>query len=467
MSKRSEEGWVKREIEGCEFGDRRLGRRFEKVLSALSGQIGSSLSVACQDWANTKAAYRFLANERVSEREILAGHFQATRDRVAATQGPLLVLHDTTEFSFKRQEQTVIGLLRKLPMQSAFGAQVVACGILMHSSLVVTTDGVPLGLSAIKFWTRKRFKGTDALKRKINPTRVPIETKESIRWLENLQYSTALVGEPQRCIHIGDRESDIYELFCLAQEQNTQFLFRLCVDRVAGDGTSLISTLLAHAPVQGHYCLQVTDKQGKQRKAKLEIKFLPLVVHPPLYKKRAYPELTLTVIEARERGPVKNAERIVWKLLTNLPVRSLRSAIEKLSWYALRWKIETFHKILKSGCRAEESRLRTAERLVNLLAIFCILSWRVFWITMLRRAAPLLKASVVFTQAERQVLQYLQNKNALGRAPLDCYILQLAKLGGYLARATDPPPGTLVIWRGLSRLTDIQLGFSLFAKSCG
>lgn len=467
MRERNEEGWVKREIEGCEFGDRRLGRRFEKVLSALSGQMGSSLSVACQDWANTKAAYRFLANERVSEREILAGHFQATRDRVAATQGPLLVLHDTTEFSFKRQEQTAIGLLRKLPMQSAFGAQIVACGILMHSSLVVTTDGVPLGLSAIKFWTRKRFKGTDALKRKINPTRIPIETKESIRWLENLRQATALVGEPQRCIHIGDRESDIYELFCLAQEQNTQFLFRLCVDRVAGDGTSLISTLLSQAPVQGHYCLQVTDKQGKQRKAKLEIKFLPLVVHPPLYKKRAYPELTLTVIEARERGPVKNAERIVWKLLTNLPVRSLRSAIEKLSWYALRWKIETFHKILKSGCRAEESRLRTAERLVNLLAIFCILSWRVFWVTMLRRAAPLLQASVVFTQAERQVLQYLQNKNALGRAPLDCYILQLAKLGGYLARATDPPPGTLVIWRGLSRLTDIQLGFSLSEKSCG
>jgi hypothetical protein len=149
---------------------------------------------------------------------------------------------------------------------------------------VVTTDGVPLGLGAIKFWTRKRFKGTDALKRKINPTRVPIETKESIRWLENLQHSTALLGEPQRCFHIGDRESDIYELFCLAQKQNTQLLFRMCVDRVAGDGTTLISTLLSHAPVKGHYSLQVTDKRGKLREAKLEIKFLPLVVHPPQYK---------------------------------------------------------------------------------------------------------------------------------------------------------------------------------------
>lgn len=104
----------------------------------------------------------------------------------------------------------------------------------MHSSLAVTTRGVPLGLAAIKFWTRKKFKGYDALKRKINPTRVPIEEKESYRWLENLRQSTALFGEPQRCIHVEDRESDIYELFCLAYELQTNFLVRTCVDRLAG-----------------------------------------------------------------------------------------------------------------------------------------------------------------------------------------------------------------------------------------
>jgi Transposase Tn5 dimerisation domain len=129
--------------------------------------------------------------------------------------------------------------------------------------------------------------------------------------------------------------------------------------------------------------------------------------------------------------------------------------------------IETFHKILQSGCRVEESRLRTAERLVNLLAIFCILSWRVFWVTMLRRATPHLQASVVFTPSALWLLQSLQTRNAVGRASLDCCILQIAKLGGYLARATDSPPGPLVIWRGLTRLTDIQLGFSLGEKSCG
>ena len=99
----------------------------------------------------------------------------------------------------------------------------------MHSSLTVTTDGLPLGLTAVKFWNRKKFKGSAALKRKVNPTRVPIEKKESIRWLENLKQSTELLGEPERCIHIGDRESDIYELFCTGREIGTHFLVRTCV----------------------------------------------------------------------------------------------------------------------------------------------------------------------------------------------------------------------------------------------
>jgi transposase Tn5 family protein len=128
---------------------------------------------------------------------------------------------------------------------------------------------------------------------------------------------------------------------------------------------------------------------------------------------------------------------------------------------------QRFHKILKSGCRAEDSRLRTAERLVNLRALFSILSWRVFWVTRLGRAALPFKAPVVFTRAQLQILQCLHRNPSVGRTSLEGCILQLAKLGGYLARATDPPPGIFVIWRGLARLTDIQLGFALVEKSCG
>jgi hypothetical protein len=142
-------------------------------------------------------------------------------------------LHDTTEFSFTRDTPEGIG---RLSFVKGRHVTHTVCGLLMHSSLVVTTGGVPLGLAAVKFWTRKKFKGTNALKKRVNPTRVPIEQKESVRWLDNLKQATTRLGNPARCIHVGDRESDIFELFCAASEAETHFLVRTCVDRLAGQG---------------------------------------------------------------------------------------------------------------------------------------------------------------------------------------------------------------------------------------
>src|SRR5436853_5742375 len=223
----------------------RLGDRFRKLLAQIGSAMGRSIPLVCQDWANTKAAYRFLSNDRVSEADILAGHFQSTRDRTAATDGLVVVLHDTTEFSYTRENSDAIGITKSINSGRDKAGRLrshTVCGILMHSSLAVTTEGLPLGLAAVKFWTRKKFKGTAALKKKINPTRVPIEKKESIRWLENLKQSTELLDDPGRCVHIGDRESDIYELFCAAQEIGTHFLVRACVDRLAGTGITQLQT---------------------------------------------------------------------------------------------------------------------------------------------------------------------------------------------------------------------------------
>jgi hypothetical protein len=69
--------------------------------------------------------------------------------------------------------------------------------------------GLPLGLAAVKFWTRKAFKGTNELKRRVNPTRIPNGEKESVRWVDNLVATTALLGEAGRYVHIGDREADL------------------------------------------------------------------------------------------------------------------------------------------------------------------------------------------------------------------------------------------------------------------
>ena len=455
---------MQQELVGCQFADERLGKRFSMVLKQLAEGTAESIPLACQDWANTKAAYRFFANERVSEADILAGHFRATRERTATVGGTLLVLHDTTEFSYPREN---IGLLHRSrnPGRSPHPL----CGISMHSSLVVTAAGLPLGLSAVKFWTRRAFKGTNALKRRVNMTRIPIGEKESVRWVDNLVATTALLGEAGRCVHIGDREADIYELFCAANDVGAHFVIRSAYPRLVEDGTTKTDAAMEEVRVKGLHRITVRDKDDEASEAVLELRYRRMRVLAPVAKQTDYGPLELTMICAEERGTPKGRERISWRLLTDLPVRSCEEAIEKLQWYALRWKIELFHKILKSGCRVEASRLRTAARLVNLIATCCVVAWRIFWLTMINRSQPTAEPTLALTQLELQLLDELVPDRSPPTHPptLSRSIIKIAQLGGYLARARDPAPGNIVMWRGLARLTDIAIGYSLRSENEG
>ena len=227
---------------------------------------------------------------------------------------------------------------------------------------------------------------------------------------------------------------------------------------------------MAEVRVQGLHRIILRDSKGNASEAVLEVRYRRIRVCPPIGKNKQYPELMLTIIHAQERGMPVGREKVDWKLITDLPVTSRKEAIEKLKWYSLRWKIEVFHKILKSGCKAEDSKLRTANRLVNLISVLTILSWRIFWMTMMNRAAPSASPEVAFTDTEIKLLDRLVSDklgdNVRSR-PISIYITKLARLGGYLARANDPPPGNMVVWRGLSRLTDIHLGFLLATTDVG
>ena len=237
-------------------------------------------------------------------------------------------------------------------------------------------------------------------------------------------------------------------------------------DRLAGDGGHTILAEMDEVAVKGLHRVQVRDEKGETISVTLEIRSKKIHVLPPIGKQKRYPPLDLTVIYATERGAPKGRKPIEWKLITDLPARTRAEAIEKIDWYAMRWKIEVFHKILKSGCKAEDSRLRTADRLANLMAVFCILSWRVFWLTMLNRAAPDAAPTLALTAAEIDLLDKLVADAGSRRCrpgTLSFYLTKLARLGGYLARASDPPPGNTVMWRGLSRLTDIGIGADIWA----
>jgi hypothetical protein len=462
--------WIEQELAASKLPDARLEKRLRHLVEQMAKGVGRSIPWACQDWAAAKAAYRFFSNGRVSEEQILAGHFSATRERLGCGEELFLIVHDTTEFSYKREDMAAVGLVSKGSVRKDSQGHPVyftTCGINLHSSLAVTLDGLPMGLTAVKFWSRKAFKGRKA-KRKAH--RAPIEEKESIRWLENLRSSTELLGQPQRCIHVGDQESDIFDLFGTAQQLGTHFLVRTRADRLADGGPDTVAETIGRSPRRGLYRIAVRNRKGEESEAVLEIRYRRMCIQTAKGKKKRYPDQMVTVIEAREQEMPPDRDRIDWKLITDLAVNSRQQAVEKVQWYALRWKIEIFHKILKSGCRAEQAKLRTASRLVNLLAVFCILSWRVFWLTMTNRIDPEADPGLVFTDLELRILERLAADRStvqLQQQGLSHYLIKLARLGGYLARNSDPPPGNETIWRGLTRLVDIQLGVIWGAEFVG
>lgn len=295
-----------RELVCSRFCDERLGRRFRRLARQLATKLGQSIPLACQDWPSTKAAYRFLSNPRVNEGAILAGHFQATRERMEVVQGSILVLPDTTQFTYARESPEAIGVLhRPYAGRGKDGRprQHTVCGVLMHSSLAVTTEGLPLGLTAIKFCTRSEFKGANALKRKVNPTRVPIEAKER----------GSLAGEPE------------------------------AVDRVARGAISV-------RPYRGsrkRHLRVVLRCPGKRH----EVPGAHLC-RPLGWRRQAHD----CGGDARREGEGDPSSRS--------PGRERDSAGSNGEG-EISWKVETFHKILKTGCRAGASRLRTAERIAN------------------------------------------------------------------------------------------------------
>ena len=248
--------WIDEELQACEFKDKRLKTRFTRLFSQMAENIGESLPTACQDWANTKAAYRFFSNPNLDEGEILAGHFQSTRERFQATDGLVLILHDTTEVTYKRGKPEKVGFTRKCGNRKGLFDQKIKramCGVLMHSSLLITTEGLPLGFTSKRFWSRDKFKNAKALYTKKNATRIPTEKKESYRWIENLRDSNALLGDPGRMIHVGDRESDIYEFFRASEDDGSHFLVRIKVNRRTEDETVTLHEVMKSAEKRGQH----------------------------------------------------------------------------------------------------------------------------------------------------------------------------------------------------------------------
>jgi Transposase Tn5 dimerisation domain len=378
---------------------------------------------------------------------LCVGHIEATYGRLA--QVPLvLAVQDTTEIDWTSHPATQgLGPLGHRACQ----------GLHVHSTLAVTPERVPLGLLAQQVWARDPA----AVGKRARRKQLPIGQKESQKWLTSLDAVFRARAEcPQtRFVSVGDREADVFDLLVAARPEHVELLIRAVWDRCVTAPEHYVWATVAAQPVVEELRLQV-PRRGPQpgRAARLALRYGPVTLCPPRHRKReGLPEGALWAVQVGEIAPPTAVEPIEWLLLTTVAVQTVDDARERVAWYACRWGIEVWHRILKSGCRIEARQLATAERLQRCLTLYSVIAWRVFYATMLARVVPEMPCSVLLEIAEWQALYC-----AISHCPtppdepptLGAAVRWIAQLGGFVGRRRDQP-GAETLWRGFQHLSDL------------
>lgn len=443
--------WCAEEFANVDLKDERLNRRCQELAADLAAQPTMPINQACEDWADTKAAYRFFDHAQVTLDSILAPHQQRTVERMS--QHPVvLTVQDTSFLNYTHHPKTkgVGAIGTKQQKQRGFG---------LHSTLALTTTGLPLGVLTQEIWARPLGQPS---KTPAECGRQPIEEKESYKWIKAFRQTLALAPTGVRTLTVCDREADIYEMFELADQEEAGLLVRARFNRALVD--EFLGKLWAkveQSAIAGQLRVHVpkSDKQP-ERDAVVSIRFTNVTLRPPWRpEQKKLPPVTLNAVLVREETPSAAVEEpIEWLLLTNWPVDNFEDAAQIVKWYRCRWQIEVFHKVLKSGCSIEECRLQTSERLFPFIALKSVIAWRLHWMTYVNRHEPATPCTVVLAEHEWQALYMrIHRTTALPDTPPTVReaVRWIGKLGGFLGRKRDGEPGITVIWRGWQRLHDL------------
>lgn len=482
-------GWAADEFREVELGDKRLDSRLIKLCDSFSESPESPINQACGDWAETKAAYRFFQNKNVDVERIMAAHRKKTSDRITGHR-TVLALQDTSYLVYTNHPKTK-GLGNISMKKGRNVDKIYSRGLVMHTCFAVTTKGTPLGLLDQRIFARQLHPEHERRTtggRNIQDV-LPVEEKESYRWIKALK-SIKEVSIKTQIITVCDRECDFYDFFKSADQNDSAVLVRASQNRTVNRGSRYaekdVPKLWDHImsnPIAGTYTLEITAlsktkhcKGRIPRSAQMEVKFGSFKMNPPRnhpkHKKEVLPNIKMFAIHILEKYPPEGENAVEWMLLTNQPITTFAEACERLRWYSLRWRIEMYFKVLKSGFRVEACRLGTADRLICYLTIMSVVAWRLFMITLIARTKPSRPCSEFLTEVEWNVLVAILSPDGDRPAtpPLIADVVtEIAKLGGYLARKKDGPPGTLALWRGWKRLIDIAEGWTmaLRLRICG
>jgi hypothetical protein len=391
----------------------------------------------------------------VQPQQILASHRGSVIERVNR-ESVVLAIQDTTDLNFSGLKQTSgLGFINQSQQQ----------GIKVHSCFAVSGGGEPLGLLHQHTWIRAERTGQRGERRK----KATCE-KESQRWLDTVTAAEPGVDETVCLVPVGDREADIYDLFVQPRRQNSQLLIRAEHNRKVQHELDYLIPTIEQAPVLGEHTMELErNPERAARRATFTVRGMQVTIAVPRHHKAPQDcqPVTLNVLLVEEVTPPSEGKPIRWLLLTTLPIDTFEQAWQCVQWYSLRWLIERFHFTLKSGCRIEQLHLETAQRLLNALATYSIVAWRLMWLVYCSRLSPDDSCESVLQPVEWKLLRRkFEPKNRSKKPPTLRQTLRwIAQLGGFLARTGDGEPGLKTLWRGLSVLHHLLRGAQLAAKA--
>ncbi len=441
------------------FGDKRLNKRGNKIISQFGISCEASFPRAFNSEADLKGVYRFFNNGLVTPEKILQPHIAETLDRIKNTK-TVLCIQDSTDWCFDHLKN-LVGLT---PLQT-----LVEKGFRLHPLLAINENGVPLGILDAEILVRK-----ENSKEERHRNQIPLEEKESYRWMEGYLASCVVAEKAKNTeiINISDREGDIYECFMEAQkpDNKSHILVRAQHNRsLESEDKEEIKLFekIRNMPTLYSSIVEVQEsKNSIKREAQVEIKASKVTLKAPKTNlKRKLSSIILNVVMVVETNPPERAKPLCWILLTTLPINTTDQIKRIIRFYGLRWKIEIFFKTLKSGTKLEKARFEDASRIFNALAVCLIVSLRVMMLTYLARELPDEDCTLIFTEVEWK-LAYCEVYKKM--PPKNCKLSEavklVAKLGGYLGRKCDGPPGTITVWRGLMVLNQMVRGYKLAGK---
>ena len=440
--------WAEEEFGEADLGDVRRNARLLQLASVLGAQPSASLPDATDEKATLKAAYRFFDNDYVRTEAMLESHVQSTKRRMQAVER-VLAVQDTTYLDWTHHPNTKgLGPLTSAKQQ----------GLLAHSTLAITPDRVPLGVLQQQVWAREI---ATFAQQKDHKQRA-ITEKESQKWLTSLD---AVLAARTACpdthfVSVGDREADVYDLFLVARPVGVDLLVRAAQDRKAAHEEKYLWAAMATAPLAATVTIHIGARAGQvAREATLKIRWKQITLRPPNSRDKEHlPNVTVWAVWACETNPPPGVEAVEWLLLTTVAISSSTQALECLEWYAARWGIEVWHKVLKSGCRIEDKQLENAERLKRCLTLYSVIAWRILYATMLARVVPDVSCTMLLDQNEWQGLYCRIHRVAVAppKPPtLRQAVRWIAQLGGFLGRKGDGEPGVSVLWKGFQHLVDV------------